>query len=135
MLSCAALCSCGEKRHFSVRGDDGSCVMYGVEKVLHHHRFDRWIFCDGDADSQAMELRFAVGSQDLKVPRKITRRIANPGEAHFSVVRSSAAEVKVIVRGPNACGINRLDLEYKDGHLASAKTHAVDDLEPEVVFP
>lgn len=134
-LSCADTCSCGEKRHFSQRSEDGASVMYGLEKVLHHHRSDRWIFCDGEAETQAMELRFAVGSQDLRVPPRVTRRIANPTNAGFSVEKRSATEVNLNVTGPNNGGINRLHLEYKDGQLVRAWTRAVNDLEPEVVFP
>jgi len=109
--------------------------MYGLEKVLHHHRLDHWIFCDGEADTQAMELRFAVGSLDLRVPPRVTRRIANPTSAGFSVEKRSATEVNICVTGPNGCGINRLHLEYKDGQLVRAWTRAVDDLDPEVLFP
>ena len=109
--------------------------MYGLEKVLHHHRFDRWIFCDGQADTQAMELRFAVGSQDLRVPPRVTRRIANPTRASFSVEKLSATEVNLNMTGPNNGGINRLHLEYKDGQFVRARAYTVDGPEPEEVFP
>jgi len=135
MLSCAALCSCGEKKHFSVKSDDGSSVMYGVEKVPLVGLSNDWIFCNGEAATHAVELRFSVGSQELKVPREIIRRIANPSRAGFSVEQPSSSKVKIGAYGENASGTNRLYLEYKDGQLILAEAYTMDADAPEVLFP
>jgi len=135
MLSCAAFCSCGEKKHFSVKSDDGLCVMYGVEKVPLVGLSNDWIFCNGEAVTQAVELRFSVGSQELKVPRDITRRIANPSSVSFSVERPSVSEVNIYASGSNASGTNRLYLEYEDGQLVRARAYTMDEDTPEVLFP
>lgn len=135
MLSCAATCSCGESRHFLVRGHDGASAMYGLERELRHNRSGSWIFCEGEADTRATEMRFTVGSYELRVPQQITQRIANPGKVRFVAERLSASGMMLRLIGPNRIGTHRLDLEFKDGQLLRAWMHTVGADAPEVLFP
>ncbi len=94
-----------------------------------------YVFTDSHPDKVAGEVTITAGSEVLKLPEKMSRRIADPELMRPISHTISAGSGDVIIRGGDGAGAMTVTLSFRSGSLIIALADTVASDTPRVVWP
>lgn len=136
-LAVITLTSCRRGSSFSVSSKDGSLKIEGraVKPLPDFGGSFPYVFTDSDPETVASDVTITAGSELLRLPEKMSRKIAAPGLMRPISHTISSGSGDVVIRGGDGAGAMNVTLSFRRGTLARAEADTVASNIPKVVWP
>ena len=136
-IAVMALTSCRRGSSFSVSSTSGSLKIDGqaVKPLPDIGRSFDYVFTDSDPETVASDVTITAGSDLLRLPEKMSRKIAAPSLMRPIAHTISSGSGDVVIRGGDGAGAMTVTLTFSSGTLARAEADTVASDAPKVVWP
>ena len=129
--------SCQRVSSFSVSSANGSLRIDGrsVQPLPDIGGSFDYVFTDSDPETVASDVTISAGSEVLRLPEKMSRKIAAPSLMRPISHTISSGSGDVVIRGGDGAGSMTVTLSFSRGNLARAEADTVASDIPKVVWP
>ncbi len=137
LLAIGALTSCRRGSSFSVSSTTGSLRIDGQSVKPRPDilgSFD-YVFTDSDPEMVASDVTITAGSEVLRLPEKMSRKISAPSLMRPLSHTISSGSGDVVIRGGDGAGAMTVTFTFSSGRLARAEADTVASDIPKVVWP